>query len=93
MKLLLTALTALAIPAFASDPPEQVGRYQLVCAATKFTTENGSVEEKGLWKIDTVTGQVWKYYNYFVKHPEASRPPFVELADDFEPIETKDHRQ
>ena len=44
-----------------SEPP--VGRYQLLQGKYSVTNSNtkSSVESSGVFKVDTVTGQVWKY--------------------------------
>jgi hypothetical protein len=65
--LLMIALIVLTQIAASADEKDAVGRYQLIYAAvdsfmvntsTKSTTK---IEQRTVFKIDTVTGQVWKY--------------------------------
>jgi hypothetical protein len=62
MKTLLTIalVTGISVAARA-DEKDQVGRYQLIYATTETLSINSKSETKTLWKIDTVTGQVWKF--------------------------------
>ena len=75
--LLLTLLVAVQGVAYASDDKPEIGRYQLLYAVIH-DPENGRSEEKTVWKIDTVTGQVWR----FAETPQGGGAPF------FEPIKT-----
>lgn len=59
--LLLTLLVAVQGVAYASDDKPEVGRYQLLYAVTQTATPTGTYDEKRVWKIDNVTGQVWQY--------------------------------
>jgi hypothetical protein len=62
MKALLTiALFILTQIASSADEKDAVGRYQLIYATTETLSINSRSEEKTLWKIDTVTGRVWKF--------------------------------
>ena len=68
MKTLLTIALATAISIAArADEKDQVGRYQLFYGTlASLTAEDATLkgvsesEEKTIFKIDTVTGQVWK---------------------------------
>jgi hypothetical protein len=54
------AIAALAISSpyiIRADEKGQVGRYQLVYAVT----ETSTIQFRSVWKIDTVTGQVWQF--------------------------------
>jgi hypothetical protein len=46
------------VPAYADNKP-QTARYQLIYAVTRGGKTGNDL--KGLWKIDTVTGQVWRF--------------------------------
>ncbi len=62
MKILMTlALLVLTSIFVRADDKGPVGRYQLLYAVTETTTPTSSFETKRVWKIDTVTGQVWEY--------------------------------
>jgi hypothetical protein len=65
MKTLITiAIAALAAssPFVArADDTAHPGRYQLHYAVTQTDGHGMTVENKTVWKIDTVTGQVWKF--------------------------------
>jgi hypothetical protein len=69
---------------YASDDKPEIGRYQLVYGVTQVVLKTGELrDEKGVWKIDTVTGQVWQYL-------EAPIGPKGEYRFFFTPIETRD---
>jgi hypothetical protein len=55
----------------ADDKPEtgksEVGRYQLLSGVIELTTGTTTSKAKGLWKIDTVTGEVWEYVSVLMK--------------------------
>ena len=62
----MKTLTAIALILATStvsraDEKEAVGRYQLVYATTETFSVDAKTEEKTLWKVDTVTGQVWRF--------------------------------
>jgi hypothetical protein len=65
--LLLILLVAIQGIAYADDKSQiaddksQIGRYQLLYAITQTVNPTGAYDEKRVWKIDTVTGQVWQY--------------------------------
>src|SRR5260370_42072638 len=66
MKILMTlALLVLTSVFVRADDKGPVGRYQLLYAVTETTTPASSFETKRVWKIDTVTGQVWEYVATF----------------------------
>jgi hypothetical protein len=61
------------------DDKAPTGRYQLVYGSIEVPTSSTSgkfEERKGLWKIDTVTGQVWVL-------------AVTVTGDEFRPIQTK----
>jgi hypothetical protein len=80
--LLLTLFVLIQGIAYASDDKPEIGRYQLVYAVTTLMDTTGTTEEKGLWKIDTVTGQIWRYNEISTGKYNLSREEFV-------PVETK----
>lgn len=50
---------------FAADqysPATQGGRYQLFQGYFKFVNQGGATDEKGVFLLDTATGQVKRYY-------------------------------
>jgi hypothetical protein len=62
------------------DDKALIGRYQLVYGSIEVPTSSTSgkfEERKGLWKIDTVTGQVWALV-------------VTVTGDEFRPIQTKE---
>jgi hypothetical protein len=61
--LLLILLVAVGGVAYASDDKPEIGRYQLLYATNRTSGPGGGFEVKTVWKIDTVTGQVWQYYS------------------------------
>jgi hypothetical protein len=56
------AIVAMASFAYADNKPE-IGRYQLVSGETQVPGQGltTSVQMKEVYKIDTETGQVWRY--------------------------------
>jgi hypothetical protein len=58
-----TGMTIAILSALGSraDKKNQVGRYELLYAVSEAGTTKGTTENKGIWKIDTVTGQVWRF--------------------------------
>lgn len=81
MKRLLIALTAglFAAAAAQADDTGHVGRYQLLYAVTETSGSGTAIQTKTVWKIDTVTGQVWQ----FVSSTAGDR-----LKERFIPVET-----
>jgi hypothetical protein len=63
MKRLLIALAVglFAVMAVQADDTGHVGRYQLLYAVTETTNPVSTTQTKTVWKIDTVTGQVWQF--------------------------------
>jgi|HubBroStandDraft_6_1064221.scaffolds.fasta_scaffold169173_3 hypothetical protein len=62
MKTLMTIALILASSIVSrADEKDAVGRYQLIYATTETSSIDSKTEEKTLWKIDTVTGRVWKF--------------------------------
>jgi len=62
------------------DDKALIGRYQLVNGSIEVPTSSTSgkfEERKGLWKIDTLTGQVWALV-------------VTVTGDEFRPIQTKE---
>ena len=45
----------------ATDNPSDVGRFQVVDVAYQYITMHGSTSQNSVFKIDTKTGQTWKY--------------------------------
>jgi hypothetical protein len=66
-----------------ADEKDAVGRYQLVYATTETYNPDSKTEEKALWKIDTVTGQVWRFDSVTSpgKHP-VHQEEFVPIKTD-----------
>jgi hypothetical protein len=61
MKTLLTiVLASFFALVVRADDKGPVGRYQLLYAVTETTTPTGKIETKAVWKIHTITGQVWQ---------------------------------
>jgi hypothetical protein len=79
--LLLTLLVLIQGIAYASDDKPEIRRYQLLYAVTYTGGPGGGFDKKTVWKIDTVTGQVWKYSAWEDKD--------AIVSDSFEPVETK----
>jgi hypothetical protein len=84
--LLLTLLVLIRGIAYASDDKPEIGRYQLLYAVTEYappenTAGPSTITVKTVWKIDTVTGQVW----HFVSTLESNK----ELIEAFLPIDTR----
>jgi hypothetical protein len=77
--LLIIAIGSIAAFAHADDKA-QVGRYQLFYGV--IATTSTYFESKQVWKIDTVTGQVWVYVAT-VREGEAK--------EGFIPVETREH--
>jgi hypothetical protein len=85
--LLLTLLIGIqGVAAYAADDkPEagksEIGRYQLIYGITRYgsLTTGTYSEEKNVWKIDTVTGQVWRFVSVERKG---------EFKESFVPVET-----
>jgi hypothetical protein len=86
MKTLLTIAIA-TIAAFAhADDRAEIGRYQLLYAVTEHaapetTTGPSTITIKTVWKIDTVTGQVWQFVSTVGSNKE--------LKEAFLPIDTR----
>ena len=79
--LLLTLLVLIQGIAYASDEKPEIGRYQLLYAVVPGNEGKTTYDIKTLFKIDTVTGQVWKFISGF---------PNTRVPDDaFVPVETK----
>ncbi len=81
MKKLLIALTAavFAVTAVQADDTGHVGRYQLLYAVTETSGSGPAIQTKTVWKIDTVTGQVWQFVSSTVGD---------KLRERFIPVET-----
>jgi hypothetical protein len=62
--LLLALLVAVQGFAYAGDDKPEIGRYQLLYAVTQESLGTNVVAVKRIWKIDTVTGQVWMFVPY-----------------------------
>jgi len=57
MKALMTIAIAVSFPLLSyADEPGPVGRYQLLAARDPIHSDLTDI-----WKIDTVTGQVWRF--------------------------------
>jgi hypothetical protein len=61
-----------------ADDAGHVGRYQLLYAVTE-TSGGVTTQTKTVWKIDTVTGQVWQF---------VSTTAGDKLRESFIPVET-----
>ena len=57
---------AAAAPAVAGD--ESSGRYQLVAATTETLSRTAILTHQQLFRIDTATGQVWKFSSLIVSN-------------------------
>jgi hypothetical protein len=81
---LMITLIALTQITANADEKDAVGRYQLIYATTEtFNFDSKTeTEEKGVWKIDTVTGQVWQFHSVITPGKQGT------LHDEFVPITT-----
>jgi hypothetical protein len=84
MKTLLTVtLIVMTQIAANADEKDAVGRYQLIFATTEtFSLDGKNEEEKTVWKIDTVTGQVWQFHSVITPGKQGA------LHEEFVPITT-----
>ncbi len=58
--LVLSVIFAAAVPAFAANnDADDVGRYQLFIGEYNIRLPNGESLERNLFRIDTVSGEVW----------------------------------
>jgi len=58
--LVLSGMFAAAVPAFAAETDvDDVGRYQLFIGEYNIRLPNGENLERNLFRIDTLTGDVW----------------------------------
>jgi hypothetical protein len=84
MKTLTVAFVMFVSVAARADDQDKVGRYQLIYAAVDsfqvdINSKNTSkIEHKTVFKIDTVTGQVWKYSDISIG--KASDEGFVPIT-------------
>jgi len=62
-----------------ADDTGHVGRYQLLYAVTETSGSGPAIQTKTVWKIDTVTGQVWQFVSSTVGD---------KLRERFIPVET-----
>ena len=87
MKTLATfAIAFLTTFVVRADDKTQVGRYQLLYAvaehaAPESTSGPSTITIKTVWKIDTVTGQVWQFVSTVGSNKE--------LKEAFLPIDTR----
>ena len=57
--LILTVLTIGITSTVRADDP--VGRYQLIPAIVEYVGDGPTIQDRVVFKIDTVTGQTWTY--------------------------------
>jgi hypothetical protein len=62
-----------------ADDAGHMGRYQLLYAVTETSGSGPAIQTKTVWKIDTVTGQVWQFVSSTVGD---------KLRERFIPVET-----
>jgi hypothetical protein len=80
--LVLIQGVAYAEVAYASDDKPEIGRYQLLYAVTETSGgPGGTYQSKTVWKIDTVTGQVWQFVSTTIKG---------QVKESFLPVETRE---
>jgi hypothetical protein len=63
--LILTGLTIGTTSTVRADGP--VGRYQLMPAIVEFVGDGPTIQDRVVFKIDTVTGQTWSYLSAKIK--------------------------
>jgi hypothetical protein len=84
MKTLAVAFVMFVSVAARADDQDKVGRYQLIYAAvdsfqSDTNLKNASkIEQRTVFKIDTVTGQVWRYTDISVG--KASEETFIPIT-------------